>query len=328
MKKTETERSSRPELRRQIGWILAFILLFAGMDLSIYHTFTKRVIPDTNPEMQARSIEVSEYLPFTEPSKIVKKRTSVPLTGKELPVIDGAAALYPVFSAFVNAVYPEESCHFENGNFTGDSLLQMNNTRAAYKEIVDGTADLVFCVAPSREQMHYAEEKGVELEFVPIGREAFVFLVNKNNRVDGLTVEQVQGIYSGRYRNWSELGGENRKIAALQRNEGSGSQSALQAFMEGRELKLDRAPFAGSTIGFSFRYYVEGIVSAGNVKMLSLNGVYPDRENIRSGRYPVTNYLYAVYRKKDTNTNIPVLLDWILSAEGQEIIEESGYVGM
>ena len=204
----------------------------------------------------------------------------------------------------------------------------MNNTRGAYQGVVDGTADLVFCAAPSDDQLNYAKEKGVELELVPVGREAFVFLVNKNNPVSDLTTSQVQGIYSGTYQNWSELGGERKRIAALQRNEGSGSQTALKSFMKGKELKMDHDTFLGSAIGFSFRYYVEGIVSAGNVKMLSLNGVYPNKENIRNGSYPISNYFYAVYRKDNDNANIPVLLKWILSEEGQRIIEESGYVGM
>lgn len=303
------------------------VMLFFILDLGIYRLFTKRVIPDTSAEMQAKSVEVSEYLPFTDDSGIVKIKSELTLTG-DLPVLDGAAALYPVFSAFINAVYPEDSCVFQDGNFSSDSCLQMNNTRGAYKGVVDGTADVVFCASPSEEQMDYAKEKGVELELVPVGREAFVFLVNKNNPVSGLTVEQVQGIYSGIYQNWSELGGENKQIAAVQRNEGSGSQTALKAFMKGKELKRDPDLFLGSTIGFSFRYYVEGIVAAGNVKMLSLNGVYPDKENIRNNSYPISNSFYAVYRKDNDNANIPVLIQWILSEEGQRIVEESGYVGM
>lgn len=311
----------------QLGIILLAVLLFAVLDFGIYRTFTRRVIPDTSPEMQAKSVEVSEYLPFREDSKIVKIRSESSLSG-ELPVLDGAAALYPVFSAFVNAVYPEDSCHFEDGNFAPDSCLQMNNTRGAYKGVVDGTVDLVFCAGPSEKQLAYAREKGVELELVPVGREAFVFLVNKNNPVSDLTVEQVQGIYSGVYQNWSELGGEDQRIAALQRNEGSGSQTALQKLMKGKELKEDPDLFLGSAIGFSFRYYVEGIVSAGNVKMLSLNGIYPSKENIRNNRYPISNCFYAVYRKDNENKNISVLIWWILSEEGQRIVEESGYVGI
>ncbi len=319
--------NGRGSLGRQIFFLAAVVMLFVTLDFGIYHIFTRRVIPDTSSEMQAKSVEVSEYLPFLDKSKIVKRRAELSLTG-DLPVLDGAAALYPVFSAFFNAVYPEESCRFENGSFTSESCLQMNNTRAAYREIVEGAADVVFCASPSEEQLKYAEERGVELEFVPIGREAFVFLVNKDNRVEDLTEEQVRGIYSGRYRNWSELGGVDKRIAVLRRNEGSGSQSALQAFMRGTELKKDPYTFLGSAIGFSFRYYVEGIVSAGNVKMLSINGIYPDKENIRNEKYPITSYFYAVYRKKDDNPNIPKLLDWILSEEGQQIIEESGYVGI
>ncbi len=320
-------KTKKEGLKKQLCIIILSVLLFAILDFSIYHIFTRRVIPDTSAEMQAKSVEVSEYLPFEENSKIVKMRSELTLTG-DLPVLDGAAALYPVFSAFVNAVYPENSCIFQDGNFSSKSCLQMNNTRGAYQGVVDGTVDLIFCAAPSDDQLNYAKEKGVELELVPIGREAFVFLVNKNNPVSDLTTSQVQGIYSGTYRNWAELGGEPKRIAALQRNEGSGSQTALKSFMKGKELKTDYNTFLGSAIGFSFRYYVEGIVSAGNIKMLSLNGVYPNKENIRNGSYPISDFFYAVYRKDNDNANIPVLLKWILSEEGQRIIEESGYVGV
>ena len=62
------------------------------------------------------------------------------------------------------------------------------------------------------------------------------------------------------------------------------------------------------------------------VKMLALNGVYPSAENIQNGTYPVIAEFYAIYRKDNTNENIPVLIEWILSEEGQKIIEDSGYV--
>ena len=65
-----------------------------------------------------------------------------------------------------------------------------------------------------------------------------------------------------------------------------------------------------------------------NVKMLSLNGVYPSAENIKNGTYPVIAQFYAIYRADNTNENIPVLIDWILSEEGQRIIEETGYVSI
>lgn len=312
------------KLGKQIAALAAAAALFAGFDAAFYNIFTKRYINDTSPEMQARSVEVSRYLPFDENSGIVKIDSAVKLSGA-LPVIDGAAALFPVFSGFVNAVYPPESVTFENGGFTPDSALQFRNTRGAYKAVVDGTADVVFCAKPSAEQLEYAEQNGVELELMPIGREAFVFIVSRNNPVDDLTVEQVRSIYSGEIKKWSEVGGENRYIDALQRNEGSGSQTAMLSFMRDVPMKRSLTGLFGSAIGFSFRYYVEGIVGNSGVKMLSLNGVYPSAENVANESYPIVSSFYAVYRKGDDNPNITALIDWILSEEGQRIVEESGY---
>ena len=62
------------------------------------------------------------------------------------------------------------------------------------------------------------------------------------------------------------------------------------------------------------------------MKMLSLNGVYPSAENIRNRTYPVVAQFYAIYRADNENENIRVLIDWLLSEEGQKLIEETGYV--
>lgn len=313
------------KIYRQLLIIGVIIILFALFDIGIYQIFTRRCISDYSEGMQAKSVELDEYLPFEEDSKIIKMRSDLQLSG-DLPVLDGAAALYPVFSAFVNAVYPEGSSVFDGENFSEDSCLQMNNTRGAYQAVVDGTSDIIVCAGPSKEQLAYAEEKGVELEMIPIGSEAFVFVVNTKNPVENLTVEQVKGIYTGKYTNWSQLGGENKRIGALQRNEGSGSQTAMLQFMEGEEMKTDYDSFLGSAIGYSFRFYVEGVVADGGVKLLSLNGIYPDKENIQNGTYPIVNHFYAIYRKDNKNENIPVLIDWMLSEEGQKIIEQTGYI--
>ena len=313
------------KIYRQFLIIGVIIIMFVLFDIGIYQTFTRRCISDYSEGMQAKSVELDEYLPFREESKIIKMRSELQLSG-DLPVIDGAAALYPVFSAFVNAVYPEESSVFDGENFSQDSCLQMNNTRGAYQAVVDGTSDIIVCAEPSKEQLAYAEEKGVELEMVPIGSEAFVFVVNTKNPVENLTVEQVKGIYTGKYTNWSQLGGDDKRIGALQRNEGSGSQTAMLHFMEGEEMKTDYDSFLGSAIGYSFRFYVESVVADGGVKLLSLNGFYPDKENIKNGSYPIVDHFYAIYRKDNKNKNIPVLIDWMLSEEGQKIIEETGYV--
>lgn len=315
---------------RQMVSLVLLAALFLCFDITIYENITKKYINYSSEGMQAKSVELDEYLPFDENSQIARVDSSLKPDSlkleEELPVIDGAAALYPVFSAFVGATYPEESVSFDGTDFLPGSALRFSNTRGAYKAIVDGDADIVFCAKPSEEQLAYAQEKGVELKLVPIGCEAFVFIVNSDNPVDGLTVDEIRGIYSGKYTRWSQVGGDDSRIDALQRNEGSGSQTAMLSFMGGEEMKRDPLGFTGRAIGYSFRFYVSGIVENGGVKMLALNGVYPDENSIADGSYPIVSNFFAVCRADDENPNIGLLLDWILSDEGQRIIKESGYV--
>ncbi len=310
---------------KQIFALVAVALCFAAIWGLIWVFGTSRCLPDDGKVEKAKVISLEKYLPFSEDSEIVRMKGTATLEG-ELPVLDGAEGLYPVFSAVVHALYPEASVRFDGENFTPESALQMNNTLSAYRGVVDGTVDVVFCAAPSEAQLAYAKEKGVELAFVPIGREAFVFLVHKDNPVDSLTVDEVRGIYSGKYNNWKQFGGKDIAIAALTRIEGSGSQSALVAFMKGQPIAKDLDVMLGSAIGFSFRYYVTDVIADGRVKMLALNGVYPDKQSVMDGTYPVVSQFYAVYDKANGNPNIPLLVEWLLSDEGQTLIEQTGYV--
>lgn len=321
---------------KQVLAIFMVIVFFACFNLSIYMLLTNRLANNFSDTSQAKMVDVSLYLPHEESSDLARVESSLKLTDN-LPVLDGAAALVPVYASIIDCVYPKGSVTYDGGefsddnfygeNFAPDSKMQYKNTVRGYKAIVDGETDILFCAAPSAEQKAYAEEKGVELIYVPVGLEAFVFFVNENNPVDNLTTDQVRDIYGGTYKNWSQVGGPNRVINPVTRLEGSGSQSAMNAFMGDREIAT-KSPLAitGGSIGFSFRYYMDGIVANNGVKMLSLNGIYPSAENIQNGTYPVIAKFYAIYRADNTNENIPILIDWLLSDEGQNLIEESGYV--
>ena len=161
--------------------------------------------------------------------------------------------------------------------------------------------------------------------YVPIGYEAFVFFVNENNPVDNLTKEQIKDIYSGEITNWADVGGADRIINPLDRPEGSGSQTVMLKFMGGREIEKNALGIFGGAIGFSFRFYVDGIVANDGIKLLSVNGIAPTEENIRNGSYPLIYQFYAVYRKDNDNENVKRLVDFILSEDGQKIIDENGY---
>lgn len=313
--------------KKQWGIIIFTVLAFLLFDLGIYLCFTSRYI-DRSPElMKSSSIELDKYLPFEENSLTVKTETDFTLSG-ELPVLDGATALFPVYSAFMNAYYPEGSCKFDGEKFSEDSLLQKRGTTGAYKAVCSGGADIIFVAQPSEEQLEYAGQQGVGLEFVPIGYEAFVFIVNSKNPVDGLSSEQIKDIYSGSIKNWKELGGEALPVIPLQRAKNSGSQTAMVAFMGDAPLMKPPAVLFGRSIGYSFRFYVSDIAGKEDIKILSLDGVYPDKESIRNKSYPITDCFYAVYRKDNSNKNIGLLIEKILSPEGQDIVERTGYVGV
>lgn len=313
--------------KKQKLFIVGIALAFLLFDLGIYFTFTVRYENSPNETSQRESIAPEKYLPFDENSLIARIDTDFSVEG-DLPVLDGAAALLPVYTAVADAIYPEGCCVFDGEEFAPESAVQYRNTLRAYTAVVDGTADIIFVAAPSEAQLQYAEEKGVELVFEPIGKEAFVFIVNESNPVDGLTVQQIKDVYSGKIKSWSDLGGGYYPINALQRLEGSGSQSALVKFMGDVPLKENTSNVFGKSLGFSFRYFVTGLSGKQGIRMHAVDGVYPDRENISSGSYPVTMDFYAVYRKDNGNENVPKVIEWILSDEGQRLIEESGYSGV
>ena len=324
------------KLKRQMAALAAIVVLFALFNISMYQLLTRRLSNNFSGATQAQMIDVGSYLPHEDSSKLPKMEASLKLTD-HLPVLDGAAALVPVYAAVIENVYPIGCVTYEGGrfsadnyygeNFAADSAMQYKNTVRGYQAIVDGTTDILFCAGPSAEQMWYAEEKGVELVYVPVGLEAFVFFVNEQNPVDNLTVEQIRKIYACDYTNWSEVGGPNRIINPVTRLEGSGSQTAFESVMGGQKIgKKSPLAITGASIGFSFRYYMDGIVGNDTVKMISLNGVYPSAENIQNRTYPIVTQFYAIYRKENDNPNIPILIEWLLSDEGQRLIEETGYV--
>lgn len=324
------------DIKKKIVVLFLIVTMFGCFNLGMYKLLTSRLGNNFSGTDQAKMIDVVEYLPHKEDSDLAKIDTSLKLN-EDLPVLDGAAALVPVYASVIDNVYPKGCVTYEGGefsddnfygeNFAKDSAMQYKNTVRGYEAIVDGTTDILFCAGPSEEQIKYAEEKGVELEYVPIGLEGFVFFVNEKNPIENLTIEQVRKIYAGEYKNWKDVGGINRPINPITRLKGSGSQTAFENFM-GEEKIGKKSPLAiaGGSIGFSFRYYMDGIVGNQSVKMISLNGVYPNAENIQNRKYPVVAQFYAIYRTDNKNKNIPVLIDWLLSEEGQELIEKTGYV--
>jgi phosphate transport system substrate-binding protein len=290
------------------------------------------------PETSGSAPDLTLYEPFKQDTLAVTISDSSLMISEDLPVLDGATALYPVYAAVVRALYDENA-------YTPETAI-CSNTSNAYKRLICGECDIIFVAAASKKQLQAAEEAGSELVFTPIGKEAFVFLVGNENSIDNLSYQQIKNIYSGKTAYWSTLGFQDGgKIIALTRPEGSGSQTGLQQIMRGIPIQkpqpLPDKSLVGNgslmqqvsvrwngtepAIGYSYRYFATTMYPNPNAKMLQIDGVYPSIDAISNGSYPFTNEFYAV-TNGEPDGNEKAVIDWILSPEGQFLIEKTGYV--
>ncbi|QUG43158.1 substrate-binding domain-containing protein [Psychrobacillus sp. INOP01] len=321
----------RTKQRKVIFGSIAGVAILISAVAPLKDIYT-HLIPTVDSE-----VDISKYEPFSEFASVatLNEKATLQVSG-DLPKLDGATALYPLYAAIVEATYPEKSYPLY------DSEVIMSNTPNAYENLFNDRVDMIFVAAPSESQKKTAEQRGLELIMTPIGREAFVFFVNQKNPVDNLTVDQITEIYMGKVTNWEQLGGEDDTIRAFQRPEDSGSQSALQSLMKGMPLmkppsedivtgmggiinEVSQYRNYKNAIGFTFRFYSTEMVGNDQIKLLDINGVAPTKENIRADTYPITSEFYIVTAGTD-NPNVEPLIEWILSEQGQALVEKVGYV--
>lgn len=305
------------------------------------------------------STDFSDYMVWSEPSKLAKLDHPASLIieeEKDMPRLDGAEACFPLYSAAAKAVYKdiaaiEKRYQSGEGLEEGDEwdvlaangkIVMFTNTVHAFSRLLDKKVDIVFGARPSRSQMQEAEDRHIQLNVTPIGKEAFVFFVEPDNPVTNLSSGQIRAIYHGDVTNWKEVGGKDQPILAFQRPENSGSQAMMEWFMGDVSLKdpetyeyvdammgvLEKtAQYHNEkgAFGYSFRYFVEDLHQENDVRIIAVDGVLPTRENIENGSYPLTVDLCTVTREIHPNPYVRKMVDFMLSEDGQELVEKSGY---
>lgn len=300
------------------------------------------------------STDFSQYMVYSQPGKLAALDHPAAFQIQDeadMPVMDGAEACYPLYAAAAKAVYQDiahiESNWADSGEraWTNGKIVTFTNTVVGFERLIEGDVDLFFGARPSADQLAYAAEQGMELEITPIGREAFVFFVEEDEPVDGLTQDQLRAIYHGDVTDWSQVGGRAGEIAAFQRPAGSGSQTMMEYFMGEVSLKEPQtyetvgsmegvirhvAQYANQrgALGYSFRYFIQGLSQEKGVKLLAVDGVTPDLAHIEDGSYPLTVPLCLVTRKDDPNPNVGKMIDFFLSLDGQTLVRETGYGGL
>ena len=265
--------------------------------------------------------------------------TAEPLFTKEnYPRVDASLAIHPL----VDAIAANFLCVDESEL---DYEYTTSRSSDVYHNLIDGKVDVIFAAEISSEDEAYAREKGVELKIIPATASAFVFIVNSENPVDGLTFEQSQDIYTGKITNWSQVGGVDADIIPYQRPTGSGSQTAMlslvmkdkkimeppttQLQMEMGELVDAIADYdnAADAIGYSYFYYVNTMYKRDTIKMLAVDGVAPSIETIKNGEYPIfTNGFIVLRADEPDDSPASKWVDAVLGKRGSHIIEAKGYV--
>jgi len=324
--------------------LIVFGILLALCALTIFGANIHSYYYNKTEKLAETKLELWYYRPFNEYKSNLLSTLDAPSTfaiTEDLPRLDGATALYPVYAAFVQAVYPKDDYGYEKKK-DNNNIALCTTTKTAYKRLIAKEADIIFVAGSSKEQEQGAKDKGVEMEFTLIGHEAFVFFVNSKNSIDNLTVEQIKGIYSGKIVNWKEVGGVDKVIKPFQREEDSGSQTRMVSLMGDTSLLTPTEEYRSTgmsriitnvaqyrnydtAIGYSFLFYSTSMVKNNNIKLLNIDGVKPTRENIANKTYPLTTQFYAVTLKGNENKNIKPFIKWILSEQGQELVAKTGY---
>ena len=255
-----------------------------------------------------------------------------------LPKMDGSTSMVPLGQAIASVLLgesPEEV----------GGLINFNRTTQSFRNLMDGYCDLLIVGEPNAAVFDEMKEKHFAYDLEEIATDGLIFVVNKDNPVDNLTTNQIRDIYSGKITNWKEVGGNDAPIIAFQRNEGAGSQALMKKLVM-KDTPLTEAPStlvasemgelmesvksydnSANAIGYSVYYYANDMKKAEGLKLISVDGVEPCAETIRSREYPHLNAYYCVISKLEPKTSsIRALYDWLMSKDGQKLIAAEGYV--
>ncbi|MCL2491862.1 MAG: substrate-binding domain-containing protein [Coriobacteriia bacterium] len=272
------------------------------------------------------------------------------------PSIDGSTVAVPMAIEFAwqhLGLSDEDANSFVGFSTTHDAYLKLIKKEGNVYGLIrsenafsneNHPVDLFIGTEPSKGELRVAEENQVTLVKKPVCYDAFVFITHRENPVEGLTLDQVRDIYSGKITNWSEVGGNDEMIIAYQREENSGSQTGMINMVMGDiemlppemiEIAVGMGELVdavaeyqndGASIGYTYKYYIDTLYRNESIKTLAIDGFVPNEANIRSDDYPLTTFYYGVIRGGEEEAVGGRFLDWMLTSEGQRCIRQAGYI--
>jgi len=205
--------------------------------------------------------------------------------------------------------------------------------------LINGTTDICNASRPMKKSERDKLKQryntlGVEIKSAKDGLAVYV---SDTNPVRELTIAQLKDIYTGKITNWKEVGGADAKIILYSRENNSGTYvyfkdnvlggedfTPAAQNMPGTAAVVNAVAKDKSGIGYGGAAYGKGIKFLKVRKDAASPGFEPTAENVKSGDYPISRYLYLYVRSKPSG-KLKEYIDWILSTQGQEIVSKVGY---
>jgi phosphate transport system substrate-binding protein len=204
--------------------------------------------------------------------------------------------------------------------------------------LINGSTDICDASRPMKQsEIDKLKERygslGVE---IPCAKDGITIYLNEGNPVKELTVKQLSGIYTGKIKNWKEVGGVDGDIKLYGRENSSGTYVFFQENVVKGDYATSCQTLPGTAavvnavkndkngIGYGGAAYSKGIKQCLVKKDDKSQAYPPSAETIKNGTYPISRYLYMYVRNRPTG-EMKNYIDWILGPEGQKLVVEEGY---
>lgn len=240
--------------------------------------------------------------------------------------VDGSTTVLPAMQKIVEA--------YMKANPGVNITVSGGGSGNGIKAIIDGTTNVAMSSREMKpKEFEAAKEKGHVVKPVEIALDALAPIVNPANPVKGLTSEQLQGIFSGKIKNWKEVGGDDKEIVVISRDTSSGTYEAWQELIM-KDQKVTPAALLQASSGAvlqvvgknKYAIAYDGYAYVNNtVKALPVNGIAGSEKTVADKSYPVSRPLFIIVPEK-TTPEVQKFVDYIMDpAKGQKMIGEVGY---
>ena len=267
---------------------------------------------------------------------------------KKTIVMAAVAACMFVSNVFAQKIKGSDTClplsqteaeNFINKNKSAKITVTGGGSGVGISALMEGTTDIAMSSRKMKfdEKVKLQEAKKSTKEVV-IAYDALAVVVHPSNKVSNLTREQLEGIFTGKIKNWKEVGGADMKIVAYSRETSSGTYEFFKESVLKNKNYMNgilSMPATGAiiqsvsqtkgAIGYVGLAYVSPRTKTLSVSYDGSHYAAPTVENATNKTYPIVRPLYYYYNVKNKEQVAP-LINFILSPEGQEIIKKSGYI--